>query len=225
MTHFSSILLFLHTQAAKTHMTISNKIHCHLFANELHSAEIIVPLVFSVILITLIFLCYRLYKKSQFYQEEMRLIETRQQKELTEQNSLAREIANDYINILSNTALLESFLPEDERKYGLKILKKIYDAVYGKKNFPWEKAYKAISILYNNLPEKLRRQYPELDEAEIRICCLTYMEVNNTEIATIMRFKINTVQAKKSVIRKKLGIDGYGNIRDFIIEDLEKEGK
>lgn len=76
--------------------------------------------------------------------------------------------------------------------------------------------------MYDNLPDKLRQIYPELDEAEIRICCLTYMEVNNTEIAAIMRFKINTVQSKKSVIRKKLGIDGYGNIRDFIIEDLNK---
>lgn len=165
-------------------------------------------------------LYFNLYKKNKQINNHSNDITPKEEKDT--KASLTEEVAIDYLRILSDTALIESFIPEEDRKLGLRILRKTYDVVYGKKSYPWDKAYKAISILYDNLPDKLRQIYPELDEAEIRICCLTYMEVNNTEIAAIMRFKINTVQSKKSVIRKKLGIDGYGNIRDFIIDDLNK---
>ncbi|MCG6191591.1 helix-turn-helix transcriptional regulator, partial [Maribellus maritimus] len=61
---------------------------------------------------------------------------------------------------------------------------------------------------------------PQLDESEFRICCLIYVEFNNTEIAIILSYSVNTVQAKKSVIRKKLHIKTFGNVRDFLIMSL-----
>lgn len=172
------------------------------------------------IVIVLVSILLVLYSKYKAARKELLSVRVLKESEIRAKDDIVHELAYDYLETLRNTALLESYLPEDERKYGLRILKRMYDAVFGKKTFPWEKAYNAIGILYDDLPERLRKAYPELDEAEIRLCCLTYMDINNTEIATIMRFKINTIQAKKSVIRKKLGIEGYGNIRDFLEADL-----
>lgn len=203
-------------------MVYKHNIHYILHSNIYPSNTIVVVIIFCLITaITLSIFYFRIHKKNKQNTNESKDIDPEEEEKDTG-NTLTKEVATDYLRILSDTALIESFIPEEDRKLGLRILRKTYDVVYGKKSYPWEKAYKAISILYDNLPDKLRQIYPELDEAEIRICCLTYMEVNNTEIAAIMRFKINTVQSKKSVIRKKLGIDGYGNIRDFIIEDLNK---
>lgn len=183
------------------------------------TATLIILVLFIIATIALLVICIILYRKIRSYKKEMDLINSKKDHHIIK-IELAKEISTDYLSVLRNTALLESYLPEEDRKEGLKILRKMYDAVYGKKTYPWEKAYKAISILHNNLPSKLKEKYSELDEAEIQICCLTYMDASNIEIATIMRFKVNTVQAKKSVIRKKLGIDGYGNIRDYMVKEL-----
>lgn len=176
-------------------------------------AFLVIIMILSIICIFLTYKYYSLNKKAANYSKQIDL-------DINKWDKISKQLAEDYLNTIKNTALLELYLLEDERKYGLKILRRMYDAVFGKKTFPWEKAYNAIAILYNELPERLRKAYPELDEAEIQLCCLTYMDINNTEISTIMRFKINTIQAKKSVIRKKLGIEGYGNIRDFLETDL-----
>lgn len=201
-------------------------LNCTLLVLENHSngSKIIstpLLLLFLVIIFTLLAAIIFIYSKYKSILKELYSYQNKNLIDREVKDEIVQELANDYLETLRNTALLESYLPEDERKYGLRILKKMYDAVFGKKTFPWEKAYNAISILYDQLPERLRSAYPELDEAEIRLCCLTYMDINNTEIATIMRFKINTIQAKKSVIRKKLGIEGYGNIRDFLTVDLD----
>lgn len=202
-------------------MIYKHYIH-HILHSGIHPNDTFVWVIIFF-LISAIILGIILYYRNKLKEKETEGIDTIVPKiEKDERTILSEEIAVDYLRILSETALIESFIPEEDRKLGLKILRRIYDVVYGKKSYPWDKAYKAISILHDNLPDKLLKLYPELDESEIRISCLTYMEVNNTEIATIMRFKINTVQSKKSVIRKKLGIDGYGNIRDFIVEDLNK---
>lgn len=203
-----------------TMIYISDILHILHGETYLSNTTITIVLILLIVAIILGIICFLLHKKNLSLVNKIREINSKT--EDSPREILINEVATDYLKILSDTALLESFIPEEDRKLGLKILKKLYDVVYGKKSYPWEKAYKAISILYDNLPEKLLQLYPELDESEIRICCLTYMEINNTDIATIMHFKINTVQSKKSVIRKKLGIDGYGNIRDFIVEDLNK---
>jgi DNA-binding CsgD family transcriptional regulator len=61
-----------------------------------------------------------------------------------------------------------------------------------------------------------------LEEAEVRICCLIYAGLNNTEISILMEWTTNTIQMKKSIIRKKIGVEGYGNLSDFLIKNAGK---
>ena len=77
-----------------------------------------------------------------------------------------------------------------------------------------------MNQLYKGVPDTIRKKYPQLDEIEIRICCLEYAGLSNNEISIILEFSINTIQMKKSVIRKKLEIEGYGNIVEFFHKNL-----
>lgn len=133
-----------------------------------------------------------------------------------------RNILIRHFDILKKTALLESYLNEDERKTGQRLLRKFNEVVYGQKKLDWDVLYHTLNKLSNGFFEQFKGKFTQLDESEFRICCLIYVEFNNTEIAIILNYSINTVQAKKSAIRKKLGIKTYGNIHDFMKTAIKK---
>ena len=133
-----------------------------------------------------------------------------------EKENSFRSILMRHFDILKKAALLEGYLKEDEKRKGKVLLQKFNEVVYGEKSFNWDLLYETLNSLSNNFFNKLRNKFPQLDESEFRICCLLAVDFSNTEIAIILDYSINTVQAKRSMIRKKLGIKPFGNIRDFL---------
>ena len=101
------------------------------------------------------------------------------------------------------------------------MLRKFNEVVYGSKDLEWGVLYQTLDNLHNGFFERLKREFPNLDESEFRICCLTYDEFDNTEIAIVLNYSLNTIQAKKGTIRKKLGIRSYGDIRDFLLRRVK----
>ncbi len=132
-----------------------------------------------------------------------------------------RSILLRHFDILKKTALLEGYLNEEEKGKGKKLLRKFNEVVYGSKDLEWGVLYQTLDNLHNGFFERLKREFPNLDESEFRICCLTYDEFDNTEIAIVLNYSLNTIQAKKSTIRKKLGIRSYGDIRDFLLRRVK----
>lgn len=127
-----------------------------------------------------------------------------------------RSILVHHFDIIKKAALIEGYLKEDERKKGAPVLRKFNEVVYGQKELDWEVLYQKLNEMSNGFFQQFKNNFPQLNESEFRICYLLYVEFNNTEIAIILNYSTNTVQAKKSSIRKKLGIKSYGNIHDFM---------
>jgi DNA-binding NarL/FixJ family response regulator len=111
---------------------------------------------------------------------------------------------------------LETYLKDDEKQKGKKLLQKFNEVVYGERTLDWDLLYKKMNTINNNSFDYIRNALPQLDELEFRICCLIYSDFKNTEIALALNYGVNTVQVKKSAIRKKLRITSYGNIRDYL---------
>ena len=131
------------------------------------------------------------------------------------ENSL-RSVLIHHFEILKKTALLKSYINENERKNGKRWLRMFNEVVYGEKDLNWDLLYEALNNAGNGIFEQLRKRLTQLDNSEFRICCLLYVGFNNTEIALILNYRLNTVEVKKSTIRKKLGIESRGNICDFL---------
>lgn len=64
--------------------------------------------------------------------------------------------------------------------------------------------------------EKIREAYPNLTEAEFRICLLTYADFSVKEIAVILKQSPNTVQTRRTIIRQKLGVSSGGDIAAYL---------
>lgn len=126
-----------------------------------------------------------------------------------------------HFDILKKSALLEGFLREDEKKHGQKLLKKFNEIVYNQASLDWNLLYQTMNELHNGYFDSLRTAFPQLDESEFRICCLIYSDFTNAEIAIIMEQSINTITAKRSSIRKKIGVKDYGNIVDYLNNNIK----
>ncbi|WP_321348719.1 tetratricopeptide repeat protein [uncultured Draconibacterium sp.] len=135
-----------------------------------------------------------------------------------EKENSYRNVLIRHFDILKKAALLEGYLKEDEKRTGKNLLRKFNDVVYGQKELDWNIIYDALNTTSNGFLAQLKNRFPQLDDSEFRVCCLIFVDFSNTEIALVLNYRLNTVEVKKSTIRKKLNIESRGNIRDFLIE-------
>lgn len=173
-------------------------------------------LLFCVVLI-LWFFRRTVMREKELREAERKIVQMKEMvsKHYEKENSF-RNVLIRHTEILKKTALLEGYLNENEKRKGKQWLNKFNEIVYGEQNLNWEVLYENLNNTGNGILERLRKRLPQLDNSEFRICCLFYIGFNNTEIALILNYKINTVEVKKCTIRKKLGIESRGNIRDFL---------
>jgi tetratricopeptide (TPR) repeat protein len=117
---------------------------------------------------------------------------------------------------------LKTVVGNDElsEKIYQKIIRIFYDAG---EIYTWEGLYPALNKQYNGLFDRLRQQLPQLSDTEFKICCLEYAGFRNKEIAEYVQLKVDTVQAKKSAIRKILGIPPKGKIKNFLARWMQTD--
>jgi tetratricopeptide (TPR) repeat protein len=174
-----------------------------------------------IAILTIIYYRKLLYKKKQLRKasdEILNLTETAKEFDST------KESYRDYLihnfNVLKRVAALESVVYEKGDKQGKSLIKQFNIVVYGKETIDWDILYNIINTIHNGIFDNIRKEYPDLDETDFKICCLIYSKFNSGEIAMITQLSINTVHMKTTYIRKKLGIKKYGNLVDFFNERI-----
>lgn len=127
----------------------------------------------------------------------------------------------DHFNILKKSALLSNMLNEEEKIKGKRLIRKFNEIVYHQDTLDWNIMYQAMNELHDGFLDYMREQYPQLDESEFRTCCLIYSDFTNEEIGVIMDLASSSITKKRSSIRRKLGIIDYGNIQDFLKNEMK----
>jgi len=71
----------------------------------------------------------------------------------------------------------------------------------------WNKLYKLMNNLKDGFYNKVRSKYPQLNETEFRICCLSCeTDFTDKEIGIILGMTLNMVRRTRSDLRKKIGM-------------------
>lgn len=122
----------------------------------------------------------------------------------------------EHFNILKKAALLEGYLKQEDKENGDRILRKFNEIIYGKEKLDWNILYDSMNKLQNGFLDSLHKAFPELDDEEFKVCCLIYNDFSNTEISIISGLSNRTITTRRSSIRKKIGIDDYGNINEYL---------
>nr|WP_320037666.1 hypothetical protein [uncultured Bacteroides sp.] len=104
----------------------------------------------------------------------------------------------------------------------VQMMQRINKIFYGEKKIEeqWETILKSINLVRPGFAKQIETAFPNLSVYEFRICLLTYAGFNIQEIAIILNQKPNTIQTRRSSIRKKMGIEAGADIAEFLDQHL-----
>lgn len=219
--------LILEENEAESIREIQKKYDYELIKND-HNAlliekqyGIITVLILVICLFIVGFLYYSKLQKSRKEKNEA-------QRKITYFNDLVEDLQKQenilklkllqHFDIIKKSVLLEQYLENSNSAQGKSLLKKFNGIIYENHPINWDTLYEAINDKYNGFPDALRKTYPELELIEFRICCLLYTGFSNTEMSIILSLSTSSITAKRSSIRKKIGLKEYSNI----VEHLNK---
>ncbi|MDR1371267.1 MAG: hypothetical protein LBJ72_14275 [Dysgonamonadaceae bacterium] len=107
-----------------------------------------------------------------------------------------------------------------------KMRNKVNEIFYGQSDVDpsnQDEFYRLLNVLHENFLGWLSESFPLLNEKEIQICCLLKAGFDTSNICLILKYVPITIRAKKTAIRKKLGITDGGDIIDFLSKFMEKQ--
>jgi tetratricopeptide (TPR) repeat protein/DNA-binding CsgD family transcriptional regulator len=102
------------------------------------------------------------------------------------------------------------------------LIQRINKIVYrGKKSSEqWMAIRHTIDAVRPGFIPNLETSFPDLSNMEVRICLLTYAGFKVQEIALILDQKPNTIQTRRTSIRRKIGLNGGQDIAEFLDRKL-----
>lgn len=149
--------------------------------------------------------------------------------ELTSKN---KEIASYTMSFLQKNQLME------ELKEQINQLKKSSDITTNKEltrinrivdnTFRSDEEWKTFQITFDQMHDgffkDLKKAYPDISNAELKLCALLRLNMNLKESAKILGIAADSVKTARYRLRKKLGLKTEDNLIDFLIQ-FEKPSK
>lgn len=170
----------------------------------------IVALVILVILLAVIAFLFARQKRKQLQSKERELA-------LKNQN-----LVNLSLHINQKNQLLKNFESTLAKKEKEADDTDIYNAVKKalKESLRVDEDWKEFELYFNDLYsgfyDKLKNDYPDLTNNELRVCSLAKLRLSGKEIAEILFLSVDSVKSARYRIRKKLNLDTNEDLSDFL---------
>ena len=98
----------------------------------------------------------------------------------------------------------------------LKKLLKIIDESF-RLDKDWEEFKLYFEQIYTGFYAKLKINYPELTNQELRHCALIRLNLSNNECASILGISPNSIKVSRTRLRKKLNLENHHSLTDFVM--------
>ena len=157
------------------------------YRSQLYGRTLLMVVVASVIILLAVVLALR-YRIRMQEQEKRRL-----QEESEHQKTLLHQ-ANEVVTFLQGFIL--------ERTEVLKKLRQRGDSLIYLSPHEWSEIERTLNAIDGNRFVKIREQYPNMQEDDIRLCVLTRLGLSNRTIGNIYCITISAVQHRKLKLKK-----------------------
>ena len=172
------------------------------YRSKIYGRTLLIVIIASVIILLAVVLALR-YRIRMQEQEKRRL-----QQEAEHQKTLLHQ-ANEVV------AFLQGFILE--RTEVLKKLNQSGDSLITLNPHEWSEIERTLNAIDNNRFARIREQYPNMQEDDIRLCILTRLGLSNRTIGNIYCITISAVQHRKLKLKK----DVFGETNpDITLEQI-----
>ena len=174
------------------------------YRSQMYARTLFIGIIASLIVISAMMLVIR-YRMQAQRQEERQL-----QQEAEHQKAQLHQ-ANEVVAFLQNFIL--------ERMEVMKKLNQRGDSLIYLSPHEWSEIERTLNAIDNNRFSNLRKQYPNMQEDDIRLCLLTRLGISNRTIGNIYCISISAVQHRKLKLKK----DVFGESNpDITLEQILK---
>ena len=172
------------------------------YRSKMYGRTLLVVVIAAVVILLSVVLTFR-YRIRMQNQEKRRL-----HQEAEHQKTLLHQ-ANEVVSFLQNFIL--------ERTEVMKKLNQGGDSLITLTPHEWSEIERTINAVDNNRFAKIREQYPNMQEDDIRLCILTRLGLSNRTIGNIYCITISAVQHRKLKLKK----DVFGETNpDITLEQI-----
>jgi AraC family chitin signaling transcriptional activator len=136
-----------------------------------------------------------------------------------------KQITTHTLNIIQKNEMLEELrnqletivkTPDGVSVHQLRKMLKTIDESF-RLDKDWDEFKLYFEQIYTGFYAKLKVNYPELTNQELRHCALIRLNLSNNECASILGISPNSIKVSRSRLRKKLNLENNHNLTDFVM--------
>lgn len=157
---------------------------------------------------------------------EKEIIRLRNEKLRQELKAKDKELANATMQRIHKNKLLNSFKKDLSKIYATtrdeeiknhvrKIIRKVDSDINNEEN--WKVFYDHFESVHEQFLQRLKKQYPNISPAELRLCACLRMNISSKEIASLLNISVRGVESSRYRLRKTLNLGRETNLTDFIL--------
>lgn len=126
-----------------------------------------------------------------------------------------QEAAAHNLNIAKGVASLQHAIALKGKTWEERVEEAFRDEEHPENGY-WADIYSAVNLLFDDFEQRLRNSCPELSEKDVQLCCLLRAGFGTADIACMTGQSISSVQKRKTILRKRLGMSEGADIVDFL---------
>ncbi|RKD90999.1 helix-turn-helix and ligand-binding sensor domain-containing protein [Mangrovibacterium diazotrophicum] len=158
---------------------------------------------------------------------EKELVELRNEKLNSEVAYKSKELANSTMAIIKKNEFLmdlKAAVTDQKEQLGSRYPDKYYTNLINKidKNIDshddWSIFETNFERAHEQFLKKLKEDYPDLTNKDLRLCAYIRMNLSSKEIAPLLGISVRGVENHRYRLRKKMGMDHDDNLIDFIMK-------
>ena len=175
-------------------------------------------------------------KQQKKLEEEKRVLEEKKQNELVvlkNQNlqlrleNKSKELANHTFHLKQRNETLievrnelETLKKKEQHISQRKNFDKIIDLVNKNlnKGVEWEAFEVNFDQAHNNFFKRMKEQFPDLTQSDLRICAYLHLNLTSKEIVPLLNVSLRAVENHRYRLRKKLGLSAHDNLVEFLLQ-------
>lgn len=174
----------------------------------------------------------RLARREQIFQEksalsEKEIMNLRNESLQSEMRHKNQELANATLHLIQKNKILtklkeelskvlQSMPSDNPEKHSIMKLRKVINRdLRNEQN--WELFNSYFDEVHQDFMNRLKAQYGDLTPKELRLCAYLRMNLSTKEIAPLMNISIRGVEISRYRLRKKLRLNHYENLADFLM--------